>query len=79
MMFTDGHLEGIADPLRSEVCLEDYEADEDIRILNCRHCFHQGCVDTWLSTGANTCPACRTVGVSANTAEVSRGTAPSVV
>lgn len=45
------------------VCLEDYEEDEEIRILNCRHCFHQPCVDTWLSTGANTCPACRTVGV----------------
>lgn len=50
-------------PLRFTVCLEDYEEDEDIRILNCRHCFHQPCVDTWLSTGANTCPACRTVGV----------------
>jgi hypothetical protein len=45
------------------VCLEDYEAEEDVRVLNCLHCFHQGCVDRWLSDGANTCPACRKAGV----------------
>lgn len=45
------------------VCLEDYEDNEDVRILNCQHCFHQGCVDRWLSDSANTCPVCRTAGV----------------
>lgn len=45
------------------VCLEDYEADEEVRVLKCLHCFHQGCVDRWLSDGANTCPACRKAGV----------------
>ena len=42
------------------ICLDDYEADDDVRVMTCRHAFHKGCVDTWLQTGKNNCPACRT-------------------
>ena len=28
--------------------------------MSCRHAFHQTCVDEWLQTGRNNCPACRT-------------------
>jgi len=48
---------------RCLICLGDYEEDEDIRILTCRHAFHQPCVDRWLEQGKNNCPACRTKGV----------------
>jgi len=48
---------------RCLICLDDYGAEDPIRILSCRHAFHQNCVDTWLETGRNNCPACRGQGV----------------
>lgn len=49
---------------RCLICLDDYAPDEDLRVLSCKHAFHQGCVDRWLQTGRNNCPACRSKGVS---------------
>jgi len=48
---------------RCLICLSDYEPEEDLRILSCKHVFHQECVDKWLEVGRNNCPACRTKGV----------------
>jgi hypothetical protein len=42
------------------ICLDDYQPEEDIRVMSCRHAFHRTCVDEWLQTGKNNCPACRT-------------------
>lgn len=46
----------------SQICLSDYEAEDDCRVLKCRHAFHKECVDHWLSAGRNSCPSCRTEG-----------------
>jgi len=40
------------------VCLGEYAAGEELRVLNCSHHFHRSCVDTWL-TQKNSCPTCR--------------------
>ncbi|KAG8873038.1 hypothetical protein FRB98_009235 [Tulasnella sp. 332] len=48
---------------RCLICLSDYEPEEDLRIMSCKHVFHQDCVDKWLEIGRNNCPACRTKGV----------------
>ncbi len=40
------------------ICLENFENDDRIRILNCQHYFHNQCVDEWLSKNPN-CPNCR--------------------
>eukprot|EP00924_Labyrinthula_sp_SR-Ha-C_P014977 maker-scaffold_9-snap-gene-4.3-mRNA-1 protein AED:0.10 eAED:0.12 QI:0/0.5/0.6/1/1/1/5/223/364 len=42
------------------ICLEDFEKDDQIRILPCQggHKFHQVCIDGWL-TKKGTCPTCR--------------------
>ncbi|KAG8930265.1 hypothetical protein FRC01_003006 [Tulasnella sp. 417] len=48
---------------RCLICLSDYEPDEDIRVMACKHAFHQPCVDKWLEVGRNNCPACRSKGV----------------
>ncbi|KAF7293194.1 RING finger protein [Mycena chlorophos] len=53
------------------ICLDDYADDDPIRVLGCRHAFHQGCVDKWLETGRNNCPACRTRGVPTAPAQMS--------
>ncbi|KAF8073474.1 hypothetical protein FPV67DRAFT_749065 [Lyophyllum atratum] len=49
---------------RCLICLDDYQPEDDIRVMKCRHAFHQNCVDKWLETGRNNCPACRSTGVS---------------
>ncbi|KAI0643074.1 hypothetical protein C8Q79DRAFT_916281 [Trametes meyenii] len=49
---------------RCLICLDDYQSDDDVRLMHCRHAFHKECVDKWLQVGRNNCPACRTKGVS---------------
>jgi hypothetical protein len=48
---------------RCLICLDDYMDEDDVRLLSCRHAFHKPCVDRWLETGKNSCPACRSKGV----------------
>ncbi|KAH9947616.1 hypothetical protein B0H21DRAFT_325550 [Amylocystis lapponica] len=49
---------------RCLICLDDYEDDDNLRLMSCKHAFHKKCVDKWLQVGRNNCPACRTRGVS---------------
>ncbi|KAL5519996.1 hypothetical protein ACEPAG_1656 [Sanghuangporus baumii] len=48
---------------RCLICLDDYNLDDELRLLSCKHAFHKACVDRWLRTGRNNCPACRSEGV----------------
>ncbi|KAF7972017.1 hypothetical protein HWV62_19223 [Athelia sp. TMB] len=48
---------------RCLICLDDYDAQDELRLLSCRHAFHKTCVDEWLTVGKNNCPACRTTGI----------------
>ncbi|KAI8986092.1 hypothetical protein BD414DRAFT_487625 [Trametes punicea] len=49
---------------RCLICLDDYQPEDDLRLMRCRHAFHKDCVDKWLQVGRNNCPACRSKGVS---------------
>ncbi|KAJ2769382.1 hypothetical protein IWQ57_003133 [Coemansia nantahalensis] len=40
------------------ICLGDYEEDDVLRLLPCRHHMHQACVDEWLHIN-QTCPLCK--------------------
>ncbi|KAH9829668.1 uncharacterized protein C8Q71DRAFT_717942 [Rhodofomes roseus] len=44
---------------RCLICLEDYEPEDALRLMSCKHAYHQECVDRWLQVGRNNCPACR--------------------
>lgn len=41
------------------VCQDDYQDDDDVRILPCGHIFHKDCIDTWLLNYNYKCPVCR--------------------
>ena len=40
------------------ICLENFEIGNILRILECNHEFHENCIITWLKSN-NTCPICR--------------------
>jgi len=40
------------------VCLEGYEAGQEVKSLPCLHRFHSECIDHWLQT-SGTCPICK--------------------
>jgi len=39
------------------ICLQEFQVDERVRLLRCHHCYHQKCIDEWLSKKL-TCPLC---------------------
>ena len=47
------------------ICLSNYEDDDLVKELPCSHCFHDDCINTWLSSHSYKCPICRfTLGTS---------------
>jgi len=40
------------------VCWEDFTEGEEVKLLECQHCFHEGCIVPWLELHG-TCPVCR--------------------
>nr|XP_051190874.1 RING-H2 finger protein ATL47-like [Lolium perenne] len=52
-------LGGGKDPFDCAVCLCEFEADDQLRLLpKCSHAFHLECINTWLLSHS-TCPLCR--------------------
>lgn len=40
------------------ICLEDYQDEDEVRILKCDHVYHPKCIDKWLES-SNKCPVCK--------------------
>lgn len=51
MLGTDGRAE-------CSICMETAELGTEVTVLPCKHWFHFGCIELWLSQH-NTCPHCR--------------------
>ncbi|KAJ3529237.1 hypothetical protein NM688_g7882 [Phlebia brevispora] len=50
---------------RCLICLDEYDSDDDLRLMSCRHAFHKDCVDKWLqgvSVSADPSPSVPTTG-----------------
>ena len=41
------------------ICLDDFEDEEKVRVLPCRHKFHGDCVIPWLTERHASCPLCK--------------------
>ena len=41
------------------ICITEFEDDEDVRVMQCDHFFHQDCIDPYLEKYNNICPMCR--------------------
>jgi hypothetical protein len=39
-------------------CQDEYAAQDEVRVLPCKHGFHKTCVDEWLLAN-NSCPLCK--------------------
>ena len=60
----EGNVATMATNLQNEcvVCLELFDAGQQIRILDCGHYYHLKCVDPWLNIRKN-CPKCASTNV----------------
>ena len=43
---------------RCNICFDDYESGDGLRVLPCGHRFHIECVDHWLRSKSLKCPLC---------------------
>jgi hypothetical protein len=41
------------------ICLDNYDVNCSIIILECKHYYHPNCITQWLSKNSNKCPICR--------------------
>ncbi|RKP12838.1 hypothetical protein BJ684DRAFT_10931 [Piptocephalis cylindrospora] len=41
------------------ICLDDFQVEEELRLLPCGHRFHSMCIDPWLLQKSSCCPLCK--------------------
>ncbi|WCJ38552.1 RING/U-box superfamily protein [Euphorbia peplus] len=51
----------VTGPADCRICLSGYGDEEEVsEVMDCKHCFHKGCLDKWFDKHT-TCPLCRSI------------------
>jgi hypothetical protein len=45
--------------LTCSICIDVIQDNQYVKILNCKHSFHNNCINTWLKKDHHNCPLCR--------------------
>ncbi|OMJ08764.1 RING finger protein [Smittium culicis] len=53
------YTETLCDEIDCLVCFDKINSEDEVRLINCYHFFHKGCLDTWLTTKSSRCPKCQ--------------------
>jgi hypothetical protein len=45
--------------IKCTVCQDEFNEQDDVRLLPCEHIYHLDCIDAWLKEHSYKCPCCR--------------------